>query len=96
MRVPLCAVASRTHDCKRDTTDFRAMILSRPIRLKGVFSEGGDVIKLHIEGSLTTPTTVIKGIVIIIIIGMPMRMLKMAQALGSDLAQLTNSYGIAW
>ena len=45
----------------------------------GLFSEGGKVIKLHIEDSLTIPTTGIKSV-------QPWEMLKIAQALELDRA----------
>ena len=35
----------------------RVAIILRPIRLKGIFSEGGEVIQLHVEGSITTPAS---------------------------------------
>ena len=42
-------------------SNIRGIAPDRPIWLTRLFSEGGEVIKLRIEGSLTIPTAGIKG-----------------------------------
>ena len=72
--------SSRVHLDKRAAVD--GSFPSAPPGCKGHFSEGDELIKLEIEGSLTIPTTGIKK-------GLTMGMLKRAQALGPDLLQTT-------
>ena len=60
----------------------------RPIRLV-IVSEGGEVIELHVEGSLTIPRTRIKRISL-------WGILNVAQALESDRAGDVRAAGFRW